>query len=506
MRYRNPILRGFYPDPSICRKGEDYYLVTSSFEYWPAVPIFHSKDLIHWRQIGHCLTRHSQLQLQDLYGPHGIFAPTLRYHNGLFYMITTDVRGQGHFYVTAKEPADQWSDPVFIEGDGFDPDLFFDDDGKVYYSYHPSDGNIKQCEIDLHTGVKLSEEIVIWEGYEDKYCEGPHLYKINGSYYLLAAEGETYHGHMAVIAKGPSPSGPFLSCPHNPILTHRSLGWTAIQSIGHADLIQSHHGTWWLVFLGVRRIGWGNHHLGRETFIAPVQWTEDGWPMVNQGEPIALTMEVAEDYELHPWPAEPTRDDFNHRELPLHWNTLRNPMGQPLWSLTRRPGWLSIQGEAPTLSDIAFHSFVGRRQQHFQCRCEAWCEFVPSRDGEEAGLTVRMNERFHYEISITQQAGKRGILLRKRVADLTVEQFEEIQSTMAVVLRIMAAAEGYQFSYREGTTGEWHMAGTGESLLLSQEVAGGFTGVYAGMYATGNGRSCEQPAHFDWFEYEGLDE
>lgn len=190
MKYHNPIIPGFYPDPSICRVNEDYYLVTGSFEYFPGVPIFHSLDMVHWKQIGHCLTLDVQLPLQGVPSSHGIWAPTLRYHNNRFYMVTTNMSGGGHFYVSTEDPTGEWSDPVWVEGNGFDPDLFFDEDGKVYFMEHEINGNgILQCEIDLQTGRFLSEQRKIWGGFEDRFCEAPHMFKINGKYYLLVAEG-----------------------------------------------------------------------------------------------------------------------------------------------------------------------------------------------------------------------------------------------------------------------------------------------------------------------------
>src|SRR4030042_2877344 len=222
--FNNPIISGFYPDPSICRVGEDYYLFTSSFEYFPGVPIFHSKDLVHWRQIGYCLTRKSQLPLNNVRASGGIYAPTLRYHDGTFYMVTTNVDGGGNFYVTAKNPAGPWSEPVWLDHSGMDPSLFFDDDGKVYYTRHEGagDGYVAQRILNIETGKLEGPLRKIWGGTGGVWVESPHLYKINGKYYLTAAEGGTSYGHTQVIARSDSPWGPFESCPYNPILTHRN--------------------------------------------------------------------------------------------------------------------------------------------------------------------------------------------------------------------------------------------------------------------------------------------
>lgn len=252
-KYSNPILPGFYPDPSVCRVGADFYLVTSSFHYFPGVPIFHSRDLVHWRQIGHCLTSRSQLNLDGCKSSLGIFAPTLRFHKGLFYMITTNTNGFRNFYVWAKQPEGPWSEPVWLDWPGIDPSLFFDEDGRVYIT-----GNggflgdealgIYQAEINPETGSLLSERRFIWAGTGAKAPEGPHLYKIHGKYYLLIAEGGTEYGHMVTIARSDHPYGPYESHPFNPILTHRSID-SPIQATGHADLVELEDGSWWAVFL-----------------------------------------------------------------------------------------------------------------------------------------------------------------------------------------------------------------------------------------------------------------
>jgi len=218
MTYQNPVITGFHPDPSICRVGEDYYLVTSSFEYFPGVPIFHSRDLVHWRQIGHCLHRQSQLDLQGTKPSHGIWAPTIRHHNGTFYMVTTLVPKWKNFYVTAKDPAGPWSEPVWLEQGGIDPDLFFDDDGEVYLT---TSGN-QMCRIDIETGKQTDATQVPWPGSGGSCLEAPHLYKVNGKYYLMAAEGGTHMGHMETIARAETPYGPYETCPNNPILSNRN--------------------------------------------------------------------------------------------------------------------------------------------------------------------------------------------------------------------------------------------------------------------------------------------
>ncbi len=312
MKFKNPIIPGYYPDPSICRVGSDYFLVTSSFEYFPGVPIFHGRDLVNWQQIGYCLTRPSQLPLDGCSASGGVWAPTLRFHDGTFYMTSTNTTGGGHFYVTAINPAGRWSEPIWVAGGGFDSSFFFDEDGVVYFQWfeYEQSAGIYQTEIDIATGVHLTEPKVIWDGTGGRSPEGPHLYKIDGHYYLMAAEGGTEDGHMITIARGKSPWGPWESCPHNPILSHRSLD-RPIQTTGHGDLIQDTDGSWWMVFLGTRPVGYPRYHiLGRETFLAPVTW-EAGWPIVGNNGTVELEMDGPLPTP-DPWDEnEPLCDDFD---------------------------------------------------------------------------------------------------------------------------------------------------------------------------------------------------
>ncbi|WP_123039618.1 glycoside hydrolase family 43 protein [Cohnella candidum] len=507
MPYSNPVLPGFYPDPSICRVGSDYYLVTSSFQFFPGVPIFHSRDLVHWRQIGHCLERESQLDLEGCKSSLGIFAPTIRHHDGRFYMVTTNTNGFRNFFVWADKPEGPWSEPVWLDWPGIDPSLFFDDDGRVYLTGTGGFlGNeplgIYQAEIEIDTGRLLSDRKFIWSGTGGKAPEGPHLYKIEGIYYLLIAEGGTEYGHMVTIARSDSPYGPFEICPGNPILTHRSTD-SPIQATGHADLVETEDGSWWAVFLGIRPAPFMfrglHHHLGRETFLAPVSWSSDGWPMIGDAGKAALTMD-AETLPLGQAAVRPpAKDDFENGQLPFYWNFLRNP-AEGSWTLDDRPGWLTLYGSAPSLDDAGAPAFVGRRQQHFDCAVSAKLSFDPVKDGEEAGLTVYRDEKFHYEIALAHRNGTRKVILRRRVGSLWKVELEEDYDASEIVLGIEADASRYSF-YFASPGGERKTFGFGECSFLSSEVAGGFTGVYFAMYATGNGQPCSTSAAFDWFEY-----
>jgi len=497
MKYKNPVLPGFYPDPSVCRVENDFYLVTSSFEYFPGVPVFHSRDLVNWKQIGHVLDRESQLPLRKAECFSGIFAPTIRYHEGIFYMTTTNTSGIGNFIVTAKSPEGPWSEPMIVKQEGIDPSLLFDNDGKVYYT--TAAGGALQSEIDIKTGKLLTEPKVVWKGTGGRYPEAPHLYFINGRYYLMLAEGGSGYEHMVTMARSQSPWGPFEPCPRNPVLSHRSTP-NPIRATGHADLVKAGD-SWFMVFLGVRTHGYDDtHNLGRETFLSPFTWGEDGFPVVGNNGMVSEEMEAP--LESVPVSEEPARDDFDKDKLDFCWNYLRNPDPE-LYSLTDRQGFLRLKGSKDTLDDIASPAWIGRRQRHHKVKAMACVEFSPENDNEEGGLCVRKNENHHYEIFISQRNGKISVILRKRIADLRVEETcAELpeDACKRCVLSVEAHGDKYIFSYGSSEKG-LKVLGKAEARYLSSEVAGGFTGVYFAMYSTGNGKPCKNPADFDWFEY-----
>jgi xylan 1,4-beta-xylosidase len=496
-RYKNPVLPGFYPDPSVCRVGRDFYLVTSSFEYFPGIPIFHSRDLVSWRQIGHCLTRTSQLPLDGSKASGGVWAPTIRHHDGVFYMTTTNVSAGGNFIVTASAPEGPWSEAVQVAQPGIDPSLFFDEDGSVLYT--TSHGGAFQSRIDVRTGKLLSEPKLVWSGTGGQYPEGPHLYRRGGWYYLLLSEGGTEYGHMITMARSKSAWGPFEPCPRNPLLSHRSH-LSPIQGLGHADLVDTADGDWFAVALGFRPNGYPPcYHLGRETFLSPVTWADDGFPVFANGGRLALEEEAPG--SLEPPPAGPPRDDFDARDLALHWNFLRNPPAE-LHSLAERPGHLRLRGSAAGLDQVAPMAWVGRRQCHFAVRVATHLEFHPTTEREEAGLAVRMNEDHHYELFVTLRGGIPSAVLRRRIGSLQAEVACQPlpPSSQGWVLALEAERSRYVFSCGPSPE-ELHQLGEGETRYLSTEVAGGFTGVYFAMYATGGGAPCRSPADFDWFDY-----
>jgi xylan 1,4-beta-xylosidase len=507
--YKNPVLPGFHPDPSICRVGEDYFLVNSSFAYFPGVPLFHSRDLVHWRLIGHCLTRPSQLPLGRTGPSGGIFAPSIRYHDGTFFMITTNVTHGGNFYVTASDPFGEWSDPIWVAQGGIDPSLFFEDrrayltSTGVEEGHDPStrDQGILQSEIDMASGRMLTKPRVIWHGTGGAYSEGPHLYHIGKYYYLMIAEGGTEYGHTEVMARSDSPWGPWESCPHNPILTHRSIH-SPIQALGHADMVEAQDGSWWLVCLGFRPVFPQVHHLGRETFLAPVKWDAQGWPHVGMESRLEVSMEAP---RLTPvaWATAAERDDFDGTTLGLNWNFLGVPDAED-WSLTRRHSALYLQGKAASLDEGLGTVFVGRRQEHFNCEVAALLDFSPSSEGEQAGLTAWMDPRHHYDLFVSWAQGKRSVGVRRRIGSLFATVAQEALPDGPLTLFIHANRLFYTFGYQIGTDQERILA-TGETRYLSSEVAGGFTGVYFGLYASGKGQASAAPVFFEWFDYRILE-
>jgi len=493
--YTNPIISGMNPDPSICRVGEDYYTVTSTFLWFPGVPVYHSKDLVNWELIGYSLSRKSQL---DLSKGSGIYAPVIRYNKGTFYMITTNRRNGENFFVTATNPAGPWSDPIWVEMEGIDPSLFFDDDGKVYFTCA---GN-NQCEIDIKTGKRLSEIKCIWGGTGGRYPEGPHLYKINGYYYLLISEGGTEYGHFISIARSNNPWGPFESNPNNPILTHRNRNAQSnpIQGTGHADMLQAHDGSWWMVFLAFRANG-THHHIGRETYLVPLSWSSNGWPLVYNGGTADLKMNVAT-LPQKPFAKAPEKDEFEGNQLDLKWNYSKNP-DVTAYSLSDRKGWLRLKPATETFGGNGFFTFIGQRQTDLNFKASVQIDFNPVSENEEAGLTVYHRPEGHYDVFIQRQKAKRFIVLRYKLGSITHEEKRLELKEDLVQIVISGNKDMYTFECVQGT--ETLLLGKVETKFISSETLGGFVGAYIGLYATGNGKKSTTPADFNWFSYKGED-
>ncbi|MFC9243870.1 glycoside hydrolase family 43 protein [Streptomyces sp. NPDC057136] len=478
-----PVIPGFHPDPSICRVGDDYYLVCSSFEYFPGIPVFHSRNLWQWTRIGNVLDRPSQLDLTPRTASSGgIYAPTLRHHDGRFHLIVTDVSpGGGNLLVTATDPAGPWSEPVPLPGvPGIDPDLAWDEDGTCWCTV----AGVEQARLDVKTGKTVGTPRTLWSGTPGaKAPEAPHLYRIGDYWYLLIAEGGTERGHGISIARGPRPDGPFEPCPDNPVLSHRSTDHP-VQNTGHGDLVQGPDGSWWMVFLGVRPGGGtpGWHVLGRETFLAPVEWV-DGWPVV--GEIVSGTDA-----------GEPVRDDFDTATLHTRWISLRTPPAKHI-TTEERASHLTLHARGDSL-DAADVTFLGHRQQHLSCRVRAEADTSQGR----GGLAVRLDEHHHYEI----EAGEGEVRVLARIGPLRSEVAARPLPPGPVVLAVDITAHTTLDDARTGPDlvrlGTASADGTFTELAaldgryLSTEVAGGFTGRVLGMYAAA-GR-----VDFDRFSYE----
>jgi alpha-N-arabinofuranosidase len=507
--FKNPIIPGFYPDPSICRVGSDYYLVNSSFEYFPGVPIWHSTDLVHWKQIGNVLDRSSQLPLVNCKPSNGIYAPTIRYHNGVFYMVVTlvnDNKAYQNFYVTATNPAGPWSEAIKVDQSGIDPSLFWDDDGKVYFQSNRATKSsdpraIYQSEIDIKTGKLLSEIKTLWNGSGGSYVEGPHLYKKDGYYYLLTAEGGTAYGHTVAIGRSKSVWGPFESCPNNPILTNR-MSYSQLQGTGHADIVQATDGSWWMVHLAFRPAVDGIHFIGRETCLTPVEWKIGEWPIVNsngQSEIINTKTPPSFNAALHEPFSQAVMTDFN-QPIGFEWLYLRNP--NPFnYSTTEREGYMRLKGAAASLFDLGSPTMIARRQQHFDFTASTSIDFNPKQSNEEAGLTIMMDNRFHYDVFISQVNGKRVINLRYTLDALNQVLRQIPLPDGAIEIMIKGDKKMYSFYYKT-SNGKALEIGKLNTRFLGTEVSGGYNGVIIGLYATGNGNKATSNADFDWFKYQ----
>jgi len=510
--FRNPILSGCYPDPSICRVGEDYYLVTSTFEYFPGLPIFHSRDLVHWHQIGHVLDRTSQLDLDGIRPSAGLYAPTIRYHNEMFYVINTLVDGKtksGNFIVTATQPQGPWSELYWLDADGIDPSLFFDNDGKCWYvgthlhedSYYKGHTEIFLQELDLESMKLVGEITVLWDGAVKGvvWAEAPHIYKVDGWYYLLIAEGGTAHHHSVTIARSKNIIGPYKGNRGNPILTHRHLGLDyPIVGTGHADLVETQNGEWWMVLLAMRLYGGYYYNLGRETFLVPVRW-EDGFPIVSPGMGRVEFEYPVPNLPEQVYPTPSAHDDFNDTKLAYHWNFLRTPR-EDFYSLTERKGFLRLKLRPQQLTEQSNPSFVGRRQQHINFTAQTEFEFAPQAD-DCAGLVLIQNNDFHFRF-VVMHKDETFIHLIKRSHGKEEMIASQPLHVNNYALKVTAREQDYSFYF--STDGRWQtLAENIDGRILSTPVAGGFVGAYIAMYASSNGQTSTNHADFDWFEYHG---
>ncbi len=509
--FTNPILSGFHPDPSICRVGDDYYMVNSSFEWFPGIPIYKSKDLVNWKLIGHGITRPGQADLPPgLPDSRGIYAVTIRHHEGLFYLITTCVQAGGNFYITASDPAGEWSDPVWLGSKGIDPSLFWDDDGKCYYVGHgnlsgtnswPQQNGAWMQELDLTQRKLVGERTQLTFGHASnaRWTEGPHLYKIAGKYMLLVAEGGTGFHHGVTVFHSDSIRGPYIPNHSNPVLTHRHLGKDyPIQAVGHSDLVKTQHGDWWAVALG-KRIQDGHCYLSRETFLTPVrfEWQEHVLtPVFNPGIGRLSTTQQRPFLPWTPWEKAPIRDDFDDNKLNLEWNFLRTPL--TTWHHCKE-GALQIQLRPETADSLVNPSLIARRMEHIKFRIATEMDFRSKKVNEEAGIIIYRTSTAYIQCL---RRGNQVVLISKRRGKRTEEAAIPCGNSPKLLLQAVSDGKEVTFSFGPDERNLTVISTTAPLNIISDEEASGFNGPYVGMYASSNGEKSHNKATFNWFDYE----
>jgi xylan 1,4-beta-xylosidase len=502
--YQNPILAGFYPDPSICRVGEDFYLVNSTFAYFPGIPIFHSRDLVNWEQVGNVIHRTNQLRYDRQGVSSAIYAPTIRHHHDVFYVICTMVGAEGNFIVTATNAAGPWSQPVTLGFEGIDPSLFFDDDGRAWVVNNGApegrpqyDGHraIWIQEYDPATQKMTGPRKVLVNGGVDIaqkpiWIEGPHIYKRDAWYYLCCAEGGTGPQHSQVIFRSQAVGGPYLPWENNPILTQRNFSANepgAVTCTGHADFVIGPDSNWWAVFLGVRPYEGKFSPMGRETFMLPVKWTQDGWPVIlPPGERVPLVVKSPNGTAVQSLKAAPLNGDFTWRDgfdapsLSPLWITLRAPK-ETWWNLAG--GKLNIAPNAELLSGRGNPSFLARRVQHARFTATTALQ-VPKAPGVSAGLAVFQGERFNYFVGVRRETNGISIFLEtQRGRPPAAIKTLRLAPADNVKLRVVANDAKCAFEYATGQ-GPWEMLAAGQdATVLTTEVAGGFVGTTVGPHA-----------------------
>ena len=510
--YQNPILAGFHPDPSVCRVGDDYYLVNSSFSYTPGLPIYHSKDLVNWQFLTYAFESQSDLNFRKQVGmSRGIFAPTIREHNGVFYIVSTAIDAGENFIITATNPAGPWSDPVWLPelNGGIDPDIFFDD-GKTYISHNgpaPAeplyDGHraLYMWEYDHQKqAVVASSKRLLVDGGADIstkpiWIEGPHLYKIGNWYYLSAAEGGTADDHSQVIFRSKTLAGEFTPFSGNPILTQRDLSKDRINPInatGHADMVQTPNGEWWTVFLGTRNYDKIHFNTGRETFLLPVQW-QDEWPVIlPQGKTVPLRSKapvhnvssVSLD-NIEPFTGNVNwRDGFDGTDLNHHWNFLRSSTFHDWYSLSANESAITLMSLPISLHDFGQAAFIGRRQQNTHYLASTEFE-LPSSSVNSMGIAAFQNEAYHYYFGVKKDSLGYLLFVEEVAGDepkiIVSKRLKTSLDTMVMLVEINASK--LSFSYRSGDGDSIMLIDNIDAVNLSTSRAQGFIGSYVGLHS-----------------------
>jgi len=533
----NPILRGFNPDPSIVRVGEDYYIATSTFEWYPGVQIHHSRDLKHWRLIGRPLNRRSQLDLRGDPDGGGVWAPCLTHADGLFHLVYTDVKRYGrttvggasgaslrdfhNYLVTSPTIEGEWSDPVFLNSSGFDPSLFHDDDGRKYlvnmlWDHRPGRNRFAGIVCQEYSAGErrlVGERRVIFAGTDLGLTEAPHLYRRNGWYYLVTAEGGTGFGHAMTLARSRDVWGPYEVQPGGPVLTARDRPDSPLQRAGHADLVETPEGQTWAVYLCGRPIpNRGRCVLGRETAIQPLVWGDDGWLRTRDGRGTPELAVPEPDLPPHPWPAVSERCDFDGLDLPIDFQWLRTPFPEEIFSLTARPGWLRLIGRE-SLGSLFRQALVARRQQAFCYSASTLMDFDPAHHQQAAGLVCYYNaSKFHYLMVVRDEALGRCVQVMSALPDSP--QADAFTAPIPappgpLELRVEVDFERLRFALRAAGAEPWTwLPQVFDASILSDEASvpgtPNFTGAFVGMACqdtSGEGRA----ADFDHFTYRERD-
>lgn len=511
--FYNPILQGCYPDPSITRKGDDYFLVCSSFAMFPGVPIFHSKDLVNWTQIGHVLDRTSQLKVQDTGISAGVYAPAIKYNpnNDTFYMITTQFAGDfGNIIVKTKDPFKGWSDPIKLKFDGIDPSIFFDDNGKAYVVHNdaPKRGEelynghrvIKVWEYDVENDQVIpgTDKVIVNGGVDLSkkpiWIEAPHIYKKNGRYYLMCAEGGTGGWHSEVIFVSDSPKGPFIPAPSNPILSQRYLNpehrKNMVDWAGHADLVEGPDGKYYGVFLAIRPNEKGRVNIGRETFILPVDWSGE-FPVFENGLiPMEPKLKMPKGVEnktgkdgYFPNGNFTFTENFTSPQLDYRWIGLRGPREEFISVL--KGGGLQIAPFPVNIKEVKPTSTLFHRQQHRNFSFTTTLKYTPKSEKDLAGITCVQSERFNYVFGVTRKDKDFYLVLeRTERGKSKVLASTKIDVKNPIQLQVKGAGDDYNFSYSTDGINFTRLGNTVSGDILSTNVAGGFTGCLIGLYAT----------------------
>lgn len=501
--FRNPILPGFNPDPSVCRVGDDYYLVTSSFTWYPGLPVYHSKDLVNWRLIGHGIERTDQLDMRSVDDKNGIWAPTIRHHEGTFYIITTCNTCGGNFYITAEDPAGPWSAPVWLkDAPGIDPSLFWDDDGRCYYTGNdwginkpedrwPGQAVIWIQEIDLKQNKFLGERKYLTYGHAHnaKYAEAPHIYKVKDKYILLIGEGGTDHNHSVTVHSSSSILGPYMADQINPVITHRHLGQDyPIHAVGHADLVQTQNGDWWAVLLAKRTVG-RKVPLGRETFLCKVDF-EGTTPIFNKGYGKVLAEQTRPDLSWAPWPQKQSSVDW----LAIPWYTIRTPQ-KPFYSLEAEH--IAMQLIPETLDNLIQTPVLLRRVTDHQFTATAKVSFDTNQDYEQAGLVLYRTTNSYY------------VLTKERCSLVLYKKIKEEKKILARVpytgtdVYLQVDVNNLDIDFRYGASkDELLPVAEKQSLVdLADNQVNRFNGLGVGFYSSSNGKKSKNKAMFADFTY-----